>query len=698
MNSILPVHQTLWTSLIRLKQPISFKDAAELFKLKEALPTTISTDDTDLNSSEQLETPNKQSYHKVLDYIYMNGMQHFHHIRISPSDTDEGKAYIESRIPPNFFPIEDPSILLENPMVSTSVPITPVNLFSPSEMNMDTPMIQNPNPATDPNPDGTPATGNPIDLSDPDHPSNLITTDDQSISNNSHIIQIGPILSVLTPSTVNNTNRLPQVQFQPLTQQLQIPNSSATNTAKNYTSTTSNQQTSTIQLPPVVPPRLPPQTAPHGSTPNRIPHGYENILSSLLENSIVSQKNTLRMEQNTARLESVILESVTKSSSNNASSSTKRTLLDSLTDTIKTTIKRGSAEIVTFDEPTDICASCLELYSHGQKSRAMSYMDRALREERKQCTFQQGHLTLLLHGGPVWSNPTTPEGLTVFGIHPRSTTFQEGKTRRQEIQASLKIQHDNHLEKEDIEFLVAEGYHFPTNIYEFESMLSTFAAVLGIYFGKDSIITRAVNSCLDHYHDNIDTYHEQSSNTLWCAKVLYAIDNTVQAHISKLQNVHEPFHKINFHFINESILDIQHDIIKRSLNMTIPNHLLQLRNDQMKGLNIKDDNKAAPGPQKKAKAERRQAPNNNNDSEAIENPRPNQKWTIPANKTYKECFHNNKELKDKYPKFEGKQFCLQFFVSNRCKRGKACQFTHRDPRDVNKSTEFDLLCKMAYNN
>ena len=374
----------------------------------------------------------------------------------------------------------------------------------------------------------------------------------------------------------------------------------------------------------------------------------------------------------------------------NLTSNSKKSKLDSLTDSTLLVIKRGSAFSIHDGEPTEFCQSFHELYSSANKSKFISFMDEALRKDNVRGSFQHGHITYLLQIGPLWHSPTNPTGLTVFAIHPRSAlSTQSSRLRRQEIQTSLKVYHSNHLDNEDLEYLVAQGFFFPTNIHDFELMLSTFVSVLGIYFGKLSIIYKAAQSCLSHFFEYQEYYEDQASNPLWCSKVLYAIDNSIQTHLQGLRDDAKPFPELNFHFVFEKIILIQNQILGRDLNISLPQSLLQLRTDQLKE-KPKEERPAA----KKLKYSKDQKQENVDADPAI-NPRPNPKWTLPAGKTFKDCFHQNKQQATS-PKHGNIYFCLQYFTCNRCKRGLKCPYEHTDPRDVNKAAEFDKYCFEAF--
>ena len=431
--------------------------------------------------------------------------------------------------------------------------------------------------------------------------------------------------------------------------------------------------------------------------PNLIYQASSTAISSAaltidLQKAVALLLQTAQIQQSSIMIQSARIDQETsppKTSTTSSSSSSKKSLLDNLTECTQMVIKRGSATEVTDTEPTEFCKTFHELYTSAFRSRAISYMDNSLQRENVRGIMQRGNLTFLLHGGPLWPTQARPEGLTIFSIHPRSVlNNQSGKIRQQEVKASLKVHHDNHLDKEDLEFLVTQGFFFPSNIQEFEIMLCTFISVLGIYFGKDSIIHIAAKTCSKHFFKNQDMYEDQATNSLWLAKVLFAIDNSIQTYLQGLRDDSLPFQDVSFHFIYQKLYQIQNDVlVGRNLNISLPQSLLQLRNDQIK-LSPQKDDKPIPKKQKYNNDKKDRTPDikqKYEDAEPVKNPRPNPKWTIPTGKTFKECFHGNNQ-KAHPPKHDGKSFCLLFFTCNSCRRGSECKFTHEDPRDVHKQS------------
>ena len=81
----------------------------------------------------------------------------------------------------------------------------------------------------------------------------------------------------------------------------------------------------------------------------------------------------------------------------------------------------------------------------------------------------------------------------------------------------------------------------------------------------------------------------------------------------------------------------------------------------------------------------------------VPNPRHNKKWEITTEK-YRELYLMVKANPSAAPNHKTKQgrilpFCLGFHVRGECKRGKECNLSHEDPRDVDKATEFANFIK-----
>jgi hypothetical protein len=72
----------------------------------------------------------------------------------------------------------------------------------------------------------------------------------------------------------------------------------------------------------------------------------------------------------------------------------------------------------------------------------------------------------------------------------------------------------------------------------------------------------------------------------------------------------------------------------------------------------------------------------------------NKSWTIPKILKFKDCFYKHKNSLTLQLTLTW-QAVLSFCI-NSCKRGKYCNLSHTDPRDIGMEQQFDKFCSQAY--
>jgi hypothetical protein len=427
-------------------------------------------------------------------------------------------------------------------------------------------------------------------------------------------------------------------------------------------------------------------------------------INLLLQNSITAQQTQLTaqqtqlaVQQSETHLHATVAQLVKRQSTEPS----KRTLFENLPPNIQLAIRRGSAHDKNI-EPEEPTTSFTDLIAAGSKAKATSFLISSLKDSAVRGECQQGHISRLLYNGPFWPTPVYAQGLTIFSINADPKYSPE--IEKHELKTSMKANHDNHLDEEDVEFLAKQDTFFPKNFNEMEIQLSTFITLLEIYFGPASIITKSFQRALHHLTRNYDDYRVQADNNIFCTRVLYCYDIGLQKHLHRLKDKSTPFDEISYYFIEENFRQIQDDIINLRLSITIPSQMLDCRNKQIQQTfpNTKKRRRNDPDTQD-YKNNDDSPPRNKNDPlqqqknspDKIVNSRPNTKWTIPPSLKFKDCFYKNNKFLEP-PSHDGKPFCLLFFCVNSCKRGKHCNLSHSDPRDVAQESLFDKFCEKAY--
>lgn len=453
---------------------------------------------------------------------------------------------------------------------------------------------------------------------------------------------------------------------------------------------------------------LPPMLAPPPSFPS-IPvnrptdlHALASQIQSLTDLAQVLFNNQAAQQQQSIH-QSHLMDTVL--ARNSSAPASNKSLFDSLPPTVQLAIIRGSSIDHMEPEPTQPHQACMDLISTAHKAKAPSYLHSLLRDAGVRGHYQLGQLTRLLHNGPIWSSPDKPEGLTVFAI--ASTSDESDTNRDREVLLSLKACHDNHLDTDDATFLAKKGYFYPANVNEFETMLTTYTTLCSIYFGPTSLITRGLQSWVNHLTDNHPSYESQSKGgNIFGTRVLYCIDLNIQQHLHLIKHRHVPLSNIPSTHVQAIFAQLQAQVIGRQLTVNLPPDLVNEIARIKRGSKAADDN---PRPTRIPRSDDYHystPPNSTNRSSAakayppadpaelVTNPRINPKWRIPSKFNFFETFHKNKEIKP--PMHNNTPFCVQFHTCGNCKRGRTCKFLHTDPRDVQMEQVFDAYCEKAY--
>jgi hypothetical protein len=67
-----------------------------------------------------------------------------------------------------------------------------------------------------------------------------------------------------------------------------------------------------------------------------------------------------------------------------------------------------------------------------------------------------------------------------------------------------------------------------------------------------------------------------SESKIWCTKLLFTIDNSLQQHLDLLKDMSIPLREVPLAFISETFVDLQKSVLRWSLNVSIPDSMLSL--------------------------------------------------------------------------------------------------------------------------
>jgi hypothetical protein len=374
-----------------------------------------------------------------------------------------------------------------------------------------------------------------------------------------------------------------------------------------------------------------------------------------------------------------------------SSKPSKKTLFTKLSDAAKLIFCRIACYEEGDEDPSQPSPTCLSLFSESTSSKVPSHISAASRRAGARGSWQHGHLTWIAYQGLLWPSDTEPEGLTFFAIIPYSDVCSSA--RQKEIKTRIKTNYDNNLAESDIEFMSKQEFFFPETIHDFEVQMVTYITFIGIISHPQSFLTTQLTTWIDHLQKHWTVYESQSRKSIWLTKLLFSIDLLVQEQLQLLQDEFTPLEEISFHPITDGFRELQRTVLRRNLATTLPDSLIQTRSASSK--KDKKDNQSESS-KKDTKSDKSKSTARKDYQSPAVNPRPNEQWILPNDKSFREVFITSK-LIDDTPKYKDTPFCLQFHTKGSCSRGNTCRLIHDDPRDVKLDKNFYSFISKALN-
>ena len=184
-------------------------------------------------------------------------------------------------------------------------------------------------------------------------------------------------------------------------------------------------------------------------------------------------------------------------------------------------------------------------------------------------------------------------------------------------------------------------------------MSRNFHALLALFFGDESQVTKAVSAWIGHMLKWEAVYEtQQSDDPTFMTQVLFAIDSMVKLHLDSCQ------HAKCMEDVNDEILyssRAQQKVITLEFTQKIPECLcLKPESWETKNLNISGERGGAAG--------KHQEQDKDQSKTFSMNPK-FRKWLIQDGESYSDVFHSRA---DKFPKDNQRIICMKFFLLGKC--------------------------------
>jgi hypothetical protein len=242
----------------------------------------------------------------------------------------------------------------------------------------------------------------------------------------------------------------------------------------------------------------------------------------------------------------------------------------------------------------------------------------------------------------------------------------------------------------DIEKLAKQKLYIPNTIMDMVWMTQNFHAVIKFCFSPKAHSTVFLCKWADHMYENRNMYMTQhSSDPYFFAKVLYAIDHSLQKHwrscsmsddrLSVNDNV------LPMHELQESILSLSfRRQIPKSISIKIDNHLEKITDKDDKDKNGKRNGKTNGNGNGNNQDDKK------NQEVLYNSDKLNSQWRFQEGENFSKVFYNKQKECPKTS--DGKLICMNFFVRGLC--DKTCTGAHSLSKDDAKKFEkFIVDCR-----
>jgi hypothetical protein len=255
------------------------------------------------------------------------------------------------------------------------------------------------------------------------------------------------------------------------------------------------------------------------------------------------------------------------------------------------------------------------------------------------------------------------------------------------MNTSLKAEHDNHLNDEDIQYLTKKSLHLPLTVAELEVQLYTYIASIAIFLGEHSFLAQSLLVLPTHITENYAVYTAQfEQDTLFGSKYIFQIDNKVQLYLTTLLDP-KPLNTISSYGLTANLQSTIDLVNGWSLSATSLPPSIVSANAKPVGIPKKDATTKRAASKNGAQPTANKKPRSTT-PDPLTNHRFNVAWQVPPGKSPALLFQNKANTPTALKNGKQTAFCLLFHTKGTCSRGQACNLVHEDPRDLGKDAAF----------
>ena len=354
----------------------------------------------------------------------------------------------------------------------------------------------------------------------------------------------------------------------------------------------------------------------------------------------------------------------------------KKNKFSDLHDTTKLLIMNASS-IDAESVPDDPVTSCKEFFNKKNISKAMDFMLTTLSQDLRCCVDIDTGLVTALYAGQFLRDRDDSPSIFSFFLTPKKLPLSLNRLKPTMI-LQLKANQGKGWSETDLKDALKQGIETPQDIHSFGHQLKNFWGLAHFFFGKDSILTQALEPLLATISHHTLTFEAaQLRDNMFATKLGYAIDTRVFRWLQKCRthktrcDVNDSL--LNFDTIIEQVLT---DSFVQSLPITFKN---------FKTTQHDDSDEDSTDTRRNSKKKRRR--NNSYDTAKPKNVEVNPKtiatWLASDNEEYRRCFAA-KNLRDR-PVLRNRPLCQRYHSKGFCFDDCANKVTHVPSKDIEES-------------
>jgi hypothetical protein len=380
-----------------------------------------------------------------------------------------------------------------------------------------------------------------------------------------------------------------------------------------------------------------------------------------------------------------------------AGESTKaKSALSTMPDCKKTILIRGNVTDMDINYPKEVTESINKLFGKKSATDLYTALNATLTAAGNTCQMELGHVVRLNTFGPIWQDPTDPQGLTTFAFNPKTTNASNKEAAM--LMIKQQQEHGNQqLDMNDVKIMLNSALNFAFETHHYQTQVKSLLVVLIDMWGRNSFVANLTQSHLNHANHQQDMYTaRQRDDALFLTKVGFFFNLIAQRFLRKISTT-DDIDLIDMAGFAKELRELHTRIENMTEICILPSTIMSKSKRGAAGMEggggaeaRTDRNRGNGGGRQEKKAK----------IEAFECRFTMPNWKLPEARHDDYLTIFTKERLASMPKApkngKDRPFCNKALSLGRCRLGDSCHFNHDNPIKHNKKADVDAFYREAY--